>query len=417
MPLTVDSRQLPMGWEVRKLGEVCQIKPPKEEARQKLSETDLVSFVPMSNLGIQSKIITLNENKLLSEVIGSYTYFADNDVLLAKITPCFENGKLSIAQNLTNGVGFGSSEYIVFRSKGTIEPEYLFYFLSQDSFRNSGAFVMTGAVGHKRVPKDFIENHPILLPPLPEQKQIVAILDEAFEGIDRAIALAEKNLANSRELFESYLNAIFTQKGDGWEIEKLGEICHVVGGGTPSKSNDEFYTGEIPWATVRDMKSEIIYETECRITEEAVKKSSTKIIKQGNVVIATRVGLGKVCMVAQDTAINQDLKGIIPKNNNQILIRFLFWWLKSIASLIKEEGTGATVQGVKVTFVSSLKIPVLPLSKQKDIVTQLDDISAETQRLETIYRQKIAALKELKQSILQKAFTGELTSATVEKAA
>ncbi len=136
-------------------------------------------------------------------------------------------------------------------------------------------------------------------PPLPEQKRIVAILDEAFEGIDRAIANTEKNLANSRELFESYLNAIFTQKGDGWEIEKIGEICHVVGGGTPSKSNDEFYTGEIPWATVRDMKSEIIYETECRITEEAVKKSSTNIIKQGNVVIATRVGLGKVCMVAQ----------------------------------------------------------------------------------------------------------------------
>jgi type I restriction enzyme S subunit len=98
---------------------------------------------------------------------------------------------------LLNGVGFGSSEYIVFRSKGTIESEYLFYFLSQDSFRNSGAHVMTGAVGHKRVPKDFIENHPILLPPLPEQRQIVAILDEAFEGIDRAIANTEKNLANS----------------------------------------------------------------------------------------------------------------------------------------------------------------------------------------------------------------------------
>jgi len=115
-------------------------------------------------------------------------------------------------------------------------------------------------------------------------------------------------------------------------------------------------------------------------------------------------------------AINQDLKGIIPKNNNQILIRFLFWWLKSIASLIKEEGTGATVQGVKVTFVNSLKIPVPPLSKQKDIVTQLDEISAETQRLEAIYRQKIAVLKELKQSILQKAFTGELTADTPKTA-
>ena len=102
MQLTVDSKKLPVGWEIKKLSEVCQIKPPKEEARQKLSNTDLVSFVPMSDLGIQSKTITLNENKLLSEVVGSYTYFADEDVLLAKITPCFENGKLGIARNLTN---------------------------------------------------------------------------------------------------------------------------------------------------------------------------------------------------------------------------------------------------------------------------------------------------------------------------
>ncbi len=132
-----------MGWSIKKLGEVCQIKPPKEEARHKLSDTDLVSFVPISDLGIQSK-------------------------------------------NLTNGVEFGSSEYIVFRSKGTIEPEYIFYFLSKDSFRTFGARVITGAIGHKRVPKYFIENHQIILPPLSEQKRIVAILDEAFEGIDRA---------------------------------------------------------------------------------------------------------------------------------------------------------------------------------------------------------------------------------------
>src|SRR5690606_35436822 len=98
----------------------------------------------------------LNKERTLKEVYPGYTYFRENDVLLAKITPCFENGKLGIARNLKNGVGFGSSEYIVFRTNEKLIPDYLFYFLSRDQFRKSGEQVMTGAVGHKRVPKDFI---------------------------------------------------------------------------------------------------------------------------------------------------------------------------------------------------------------------------------------------------------------------
>ena len=205
------------GWTISTLGKACEIKPPKKEAKNKLSTTDLVSFVPMNQLGIRQKDLHAIEQRLLGKVAGSYTYFADGDVLLAKITPCFENGKLGIASNLTNGVGFGSSEFIVFRPTKKINPEYLFYFLSQDSFRNSGANVMTGAVGHKRVPKEFIESYPLPLPPLPEQKRIVAILDEAFAGIEKAIANTEKTLANARELFDAYLESVFSQRVEGWE--------------------------------------------------------------------------------------------------------------------------------------------------------------------------------------------------------
>ncbi len=258
---------------------------------------------------------------------------------------------------------------------------------------------------------------PIHLPPLEEQKQIVAILDEAFEGIDKAIENTEKNLANAREIFESYLNSIFINKGDDWVEKKLGDVCHVIGGGTPSKQNQEFYTGKIYWATVRDMKSDILSQTEYKITEEAVKKSATNIIKKGNVVIATRVGLGKICLLAQDTAINQDLRGIVPKNSDQLLVRFLFWWFKSIAKIIINAGTGATVQGVKVTFVKSLQISLPSVKEQKIIIKNLTELQEETQHLETICKQKIEALKELKQSILQKAFTGELTNPTVKKEA
>ena len=123
------------GWDTRSLGEICTIKPPKSEARERLTPGDMVSFIPMEDLGIERKLVCGSQTKPLSAVAGSYTYFADGDVLLAKITPCFENGKLGIAGGLTNGIGFGSSEYIVFRPDTTLNKEWLYYFLSREAFR------------------------------------------------------------------------------------------------------------------------------------------------------------------------------------------------------------------------------------------------------------------------------------------
>ena len=159
----------------------------------------------------------------------------------------------------------------------------------------------------------------------------------------------------------------------GWQARNLGDLCNVIGGGTPPKDKAEYYSGDIPWATVRDMRSELITETEFRVTPAAVKRSSTNIIPGGNVVIATRVGLGKVCLLGQDTAINQDLRGIVPINPKVLEVRFLFWWLKSISDVIVAEGTGATVQGVKLPFVKGLQLPLPPLPEQQRIVTLLDE--------------------------------------------
>ena len=168
-------------WEEKKLSEICEMKPQKKEARDKLEETDLVTFLPMEDLGVLNKEIIRVKERQLKDVAGSYTYFADNDVLLAKITPCIENGKIGIARNLINGIGFGSSEYIVFRSKGSVQPEYLYYFLSRNQIREEGKKFMSGAVGHKRVSKDWIECYIIPFPKsLSEQKTIVLKLDALF---------------------------------------------------------------------------------------------------------------------------------------------------------------------------------------------------------------------------------------------
>ena len=191
----------------------------------------------------------------------------------------------------------------------------------------------------------------------------------------------------------------------GWQTKSLGDVCQVIGGGTPSKDKAAYYVGDIPWATVRDMRSEVISETECNITKEAVKSSSTNIIPGGNVVIATRVGLGKVCLLAQDTAINQDLRGIIPNDRQTLSVRFLFSWLKSVAHLIVAEGTGATVQGVKLPFVKSLQVPLPLLPEQQRIVGILDEAFDGIATAKANFETNLQNARALFESHLQSVFT------------
>ncbi|TKB73602.1 MAG: restriction endonuclease subunit S [Nitrospira sp.] len=191
----------------------------------------------------------------------------------------------------------------------------------------------------------------------------------------------------------------------GWTRKNLGDLCQVIGGGTPSKDKAKYYSGDIPWATVRDMRSEVITETECKITREAVKCSATNIIPSGNVVIATRVGLGKVCLLGQDTAINQDLRGIVPIDLKVLSVRFLFWWLKGIADSIVAEGTGATVQGVKLPFVKSLQAPVPPLPEQQRIVGILDEAFGGLATATANAEKNLHNARALFESHLQSVFT------------
>ena len=198
-------------WQQDKLSKLFDIQPPKKNALETLQKQDNISFVPMDCLNIDNKNLTLKQTKLLKDAYSGYTYFSDNDVLLAKITPCFENGKIGIAKNLFNGIGFGSSEFIVFRNKGIVLQDYLYYYLSQKSFRHQGKNRMGGAVGHKRLAKDFIENYLLYYPiSLAEQKQITERLDYLSQ---KTTALQEtycKKIQNLIELKNSLLQNAFS---------------------------------------------------------------------------------------------------------------------------------------------------------------------------------------------------------------
>ena len=178
-----------------------------------------------------------------------------------------------------------------------------------------------------------------------------------------------------------------------WKTAKLGEVCDSKGGGTPSKSNESFYKGNIPWATVRDMRNERLSCTEMSITEEAIKNSSTNLIPSGTIITATRVGLGKVCVLAQDTAINQDLKAIIPKTE-ELDNSFLYWLLKNIAHVIVGAGTGATVQGVKLSFVKGLEIPIPAITEQNRIVDILEQAVADLEQVRAKTEQNLKNARE-----------------------
>ena len=283
------------------------------------------------------------------------------------------------------------------KSKNGIDIKFLYYQLLSKEIKS------LGYSRHFKVIKKF--RFAVTLPT--EQKRIVAKLDSLFEKIDKAIELHQQNITNANTLMASTLDKTFKKLEGEWSLEKLDKLIKVVGGGTPSKSNEKYWDGSIKWATVRDMNVDIIVETDYRITEEGLKNSSSNIVPKDAIVIATRVGLGKVCYLKCDIAINQDLKGLLP--NSQLLnLRYLFNFFKAIENYIVENGTGATVKGVKLDFIKAIKIPLPPLPIQQQIVAYLDSIATKIDEIKQLNVQKLENLKALKASILDKAFRGEM---------
>jgi restriction endonuclease S subunit len=163
-------------WPVAPLANIAQINPKKSEVKELPGDT-LVSFVPMAVLQENRASFLPTEVKPLGEVAGSYTYFRDNDVLLAKVTPCFENGKAGIAKELENGIGFGSSEFYVIRAGEQTNPRWLFHWLTAPDFKARAAAKMTGTGGLQRVPRSVVEEELIPLPPYEVQQSIVAEIE------------------------------------------------------------------------------------------------------------------------------------------------------------------------------------------------------------------------------------------------
>lgn len=241
-----------------RLDTVAEINPRKPAD---LDPDQFCTFVPMERVDDWSGRIVAPMERQVKEVEKGYTYFADGDVLFAKITPCMENGKCAVASGLRNAVGFGSTEFHVIRTREEVSPEWVYYFMRQEAVRQEAKRHMTGSAGQQRVPADFVAQVEIPLPPLPEQQRIAGILSRA----DRLRRLRRYAL----EMSDGYLQAVLLEMfGDpatnpmGWKQARIGDVVAISQYGTSAKSNSDkrgypvlgmgniTYTGEIDLTNV-----------------------------------------------------------------------------------------------------------------------------------------------------------------------
>ena len=203
---------VPEHWEVATLKRVAELNPSKTEAQSSLAADTPVTFLPMACVGTDGTID--GEVLTASTVWSGFTYFRRNDVLVAKITPCFENGKGACLDSLPTEIGFGSTEFHVLRANSSVSSQFLYHTTNVVDFRRLGANAMTGAAGQQRVPLEFVANHPLAIPPLPEQKAIVAYLGKATADIDTAIARTRRQVDLLHEYRTRLIADVVTGKLD-----------------------------------------------------------------------------------------------------------------------------------------------------------------------------------------------------------
>jgi type I restriction enzyme S subunit len=253
---------------------------------------------------------------------------------------------------------------------------------------------------------------PVPLPPLSEQKRIVAILDEAFEGIDTAVANTKKNLANARELFDGYLNAFFNQRDETWAIRPLVSLCSIF---VDSAHRTPHYQEEgIPALRPRDLvNGQLNLSSAARVSEEEYEAQSRRHRPiSGDIVYSRELSYGWAALLPQSPRVCLSQGMCIFRPSAAVDSAFLLYVLNG--PIGREQAmraaVGAAHPHINLGDIKSYSIPLPPLDSQRQLVRKLDQLQAATQSLQTIRHRKLTALADLKQAILHKAFSGELTA-------
>lgn len=398
-----------MSWPLVQLGTVAQVNPriPKD-----IDEDQEVSFLKMASVSEGGEILE-QERRILSDVRKGFTYFQKNDLLLAKITPCFENGKAARTDTLETNVGFGSTEFHVIRPLPDIDGNYLFYLIWNENFRFLGKNAMKGAVGQQRVPVHFIEKLKIPLPPLETQKQIAAILEKADQLRKDCQQMEQELNSLAQSVFmDMFGNPVTNPKG--WKKKQLSELVDVsddikCGPFGTQLGKDEFVTSGVPLWGIKHVNTGFKKPTSEFVTEAKFEALKSYSIEAGDIVM-TRKGTVGNCYIYPEAleigVMHSDLLRIRPSlaKVNPHFLQKQFMYSQDIEGQLQVISQGAIMAGINVTKLKFLNVLSPPLKVQekfaeilKSIGSQLDAVRAKEEQSEFLF-----------EALMQQAFKGEL---------
>ncbi len=403
-------------WQTKKLGEVCNIEIGKTPSRSNKKFWDTEKMT--NNIWLSIRDLSNTKDQFISD---SREYISDKGASLLKIVKkdtLLVSFKLTIGRLAFTATDLYTNEAIAALNiidHKEISKEYLYQYLN--NFDWDSASKNDVKVKGRTLNKAKLKEIEIKYPSSSEQKRIIKILDEAFEKLEKIKQNTEKNLQNSKELFESYLQSVFT-KNDKHRTLGDKELVQIIDGDRgknyPKKSDflDEGYCLFLNTKNVRP------YGFDFKVVMFITQKKDTQLgngkIKRSDVLLTTRGTIGNIAVYDKNVSydnirINSGML-IFRPNINLIIPEYLFAIFQSgiMKSQIKKHVSGAAQPQLPIKTLVNFSIPVPPVSDQKTIVKKLDQLSEQTKKLESIYQKKLLAIEELKKSILNKAFTGEL---------
>jgi type I restriction enzyme, S subunit len=419
--------EIPAHWKVQRLKFAALINPRTSELKQLPPETE-VSFLPMERIG-ENGLLDLGETRPIQTLAGGYTSFKDGDVLIAKIPPCYENGKGALCAGLIGGIGFGTTELHVLRTTTDLDPKFLFYLTRASDFRAIGAAMMDGAAGQKRVPQSFLENTAIGIPPLSEQHSIAAFLDRETARLDALIAkkerllalLAEKRAALISHAVTKGLDPSVSMRDSG--IAWLGEIPTHWEIAPLRRVIDKFvdYRGQTPekvpvgirLITARNVKNGRI---DFGLSEEFIREEDYAswmvrgLPEVGDVLVTTEAPLGESAQIETPHIALAQRIILLKADKSRLTNEYLKYHFASASGTgeLWSRATGSTAVGIKASHLRETLITVPPLKEQQAIVEHVRSEVARLDALAARVNAAIETLREYRAALISAAVTGKI---------
>ena len=337
--------------------------------------------------------------------------FCNGDTIMARITPCLENGKTAFVDILASGeVAFGSTEFIVMRAKANVsDPQFVYYLATSPTFRNVAIKSMVGSSGRQRVQQSVLDELELTVPPLEEQKKIGAFL----AALDQKITLNNKINDNLQQQAYAYFLRLFVENADpSWRVGTITDLGAVVGGGTPSKAKPEYYTEDgIAWITPKDLsvdKSKFIAHGENDISELGYRNSSATMMPAGTVLFSSRAPIGYIAIASNEVTTNQGFKSVVPRP--EIGTPFVYYFLLHNLPLIESKASGSTFKEVSGSVMKSVEA-VIP---DGDTIAKFNDFCCPVFKLQEkleLENRKLAAMRD---SLLPRLMSGEIDVSDID---